>query len=122
LELFKRSDDKDLNFIPVDAVDAHPADKDSIITILYNVRNDAVHGKDFWSFSLISEEDKQKFEKDSTDVSWLTSGKLGPRNKKQEIFLDTSLLTYKELRAIFIENAITLINSFNNKENLLPNK
>ena len=83
----------------------------SIVRILYDIRNRAVHGEDFWSFNLLQKEEKEKFKQEKyTDYGMLTSGSLGKRGKKRRVSLDTSL-TYEDLRGIFIRTAITNIQS-----------
>ena len=75
----------------------------SIIRILYQVRNDAVHGEDYWDFSLVD----TKRHKDAHEPHWrlMTSGWLGPRKRKRRITVETKL-TYENLRDIFIRTAI----------------
>jgi len=83
----------------------------SIIRILYDVRNRAVHGEDYWSFNLLTKEEKGKLKQEKyTSYAMATSGKLGKTGKKKDIFLETSL-TYEELRDIFIKTAIANIST-----------
>ena len=84
----------------------------SIIRILYEVRNQAVHGEDFFSFSLMDAEDKKEKELGHyTHYGTITSGDLVKYNKKtkkknrQRVSLDISL-TYTELSEIFSRTAI----------------
>jgi len=88
----------------------------SIVNILYNVRNKAVHGEDYYSFSL--PEPKYKEAHVGYD-HWglIVPGELTikPRKrtnirKKHRISLDISI-TYEELREIFIRTAINGIKS-----------
>lgn len=91
----------------------------SIIQILYDVRNRAVHGEDFWSFSLLDAEQKQKEMEKYTHYALMTEGWLGtPKkkkgrktlHKKKRVTIETTL-TYEELRDIFIRTAIANIQS-----------
>ena len=83
----------------------------SIIRILYDVRNRAVHGEDFWSFNLLQKEEKEKLKQEHyTHYAMVTSGKLGKPEKKREVFLETAL-TYEDLKDIFIKTAIANIRS-----------
>lgn len=83
----------------------------SIVRILYDVRNRAVHGDDFWSFSLLQQEQKESYEQEKyTDYGMLTTGSLGKRGKKRRVSLEIAL-TYEDLRGIFIRTAITNIQS-----------
>jgi len=83
----------------------------SVIRIFYDIRNKAVHGEDFWSFSLLRKEEKEQFEQENyTDYGILTSGLLGKRGRKRNVPLDIAL-TYEELRDIFIRTAVANIRS-----------
>jgi len=84
----------------------------SILRILYNVRNRAVHGEDFWTFSLMEKEQKKNFIKDGyTSFAVISDGYLGYRLKKRNEKLSISL-TYEELRDIFIRTAISNIKNY----------
>ena len=80
----------------------------SIIRIIYQIRNDAVHGKDFWGFSLVD----KKRHKDADEPHWslMTSGQLGTIKRKRRVSLETKL-TYENLRDIFVRTAIQNIKS-----------
>jgi hypothetical protein len=65
----------------------------SIIRLLYDIRNKAVHGEDYFSFSL--------------EAGMITSVKTGKKNKRHKV-INTSL-AYKELRDIFRRTAIANI-------------
>ena len=83
----------------------------SIIKILYEVRNKAVHGEDFWSFFFLTKKEKEEFIKDGyTDYGLMTAGYLGRKSKKR-VSLDLTL-TYEEFRDIIIRTAIANIKSF----------
>jgi len=83
----------------------------SIIKILYEVRNKAVHGEDFWSFFFLTKKEKEEFIKDGyTDYGLMTAGYLGRKNKKR-VSLDLTL-TYEEFRDVIIRTAIANIRSF----------
>lgn len=86
----------------------------SVANILYDIRNRAVHGNDFYSFSLLNENQKKEFvDGGYTHYGIMTVGFLGKSGKikggnkrrKQRVSLDISL-TYKELRDIIIRTAI----------------
>ncbi|MDB5204919.1 MAG: hypothetical protein JWP09_947 [Candidatus Taylorbacteria bacterium] len=79
----------------------------SILRILYEIRNQAVHGEDYYSFSLPNEADKIK-RAGYTDWGFITSSSLGKKGKKRRISLDISL-TYEELRDIVRRTAIANI-------------
>lgn len=72
----------------------------SIIQFFYDIRNRAVHGEDYYSFSLES--------------GMITSAKLGKKNKRHKA-INTSL-TYKELRNIFRRTALANIESVFHKK------
>ena len=80
----------------------------SIIKILYQIRNDAVHGEEYWGFSLVD----KRIHKDADEPHWrlMTSGWLGTIKRKRRITLETKF-TYKDLRDIFIRTAIQNIQS-----------
>jgi len=80
----------------------------SIIRILYQIRNDAVHGEEFWKFSLVD----KKHHKDVKEPHWslLTTGRLGTKKRKREVHIETRL-TYENLRDIFVRTAIQNIES-----------
>src|SRR3989344_5505486 len=75
----------------------------SIIRILYQIRNDAVHGEEFWKFSLVD----KKHHKDVKEPHWslLTTGRLGTKKRKREENIETRL-KYENLRDIFVRTAI----------------
>lgn len=74
----------------------------SIIRILYEIRNKAVHGEDFFSFSLLT---PQLIETHPTH-SMITSGTLvSKKRNRRRVSLDLAL-TYSELRDIFRRTAI----------------
>ncbi|MBI1755210.1 hypothetical protein HY250_04315 [Candidatus Azambacteria bacterium] len=79
----------------------------SAISILYDIRNKAVHGDDFYSFSLLNEKQKKEFvDGGYTHYGIMTTGFLGKRGKrKRRVSLDI-VLTYKELRAIIARTAL----------------
>lgn len=86
----------------------------SAVNILYDIRNRAVHGNDFYSFSLLNENQKKEFvDGGYTHYGIMTTGFLGKTGKtrsgnkrrKQRVRLDISL-TYKELKNIVIRTAI----------------
>lgn len=83
----------------------HKLNFSSIIRILYQLRNDAVHGIDFWSFSLVNER-SDKWGK----IAMLTEGKLGTIKNKRRISLTVNLY-YQELKDIFIRTAISNISA-----------
>jgi|SRR3989338_2579710 len=80
----------------------------SIVRILYQVRNDAVHGEEYWSFSLVD----IRRHKDAHEPHWrlMTSGWLGTTKRKRRITIETKL-TYENLRDIFVRTAIQNIQS-----------
>jgi len=83
----------------------------SIISILYDVRNKAVHGEDYYSFSLLDNKRKNEFKTgEYTDWGLMTFGDLGKQNRKRRVTLDTRI-TYDELRDIFRRTAIENIKS-----------
>jgi len=73
----------------------------SILKVLYNIRNSAVHGEDYFSFSLMDPENKRM----EPNLSILTSGYLGSKKRKTRVSLDVKL-TYEELRDVFVRTAI----------------
>lgn len=78
----------------------------SIIKILYDVRNKAVHGEDFWSFSFLRQEQKEQWEREQyTDYGLLTTGHLGKKGRKRRVVLELTI-TYEEFRDIVIRTAI----------------
>lgn len=80
----------------------------SVVRILYQVRNDVVHGEEYWGFSLV---DKRRHEEvDKPYWSLITSGWLVKKYKKRRVTLDIRL-TYEDLRDIFIRTAIKNIES-----------
>lgn len=79
----------------------------SIVRILYQVRNDAIHGEEFWNFSLLNKDFQRK---EGGPQSLVTSGLLGRKSKKQRVILDVQL-TYEDLRDVFIRTAIKNIES-----------
>lgn len=74
----------------------------SIISLLYIVRSDAVHGRGFWDFSLAQTRDDK--------YTLMTHAKLGKPNRKRTVTLDVRM-TYQGLRDIFIRTAIANIRS-----------
>ncbi len=76
----------------------------SIVSILYEVRNKAVHGKEYWQFSLADDSDIQG------GIIRLTHGWLGKPGKKRMIPLDVKI-TYQMLRDVFARTAINNIQS-----------
>ncbi len=88
----------------------------SLIRILYDVRNQAVHGEDYYSFSLADPEEKRKHAH-YTHWGLITSGYLvsrpsrrNARRRRARVALDITL-TYEELREIFRRTAIANITS-----------
>lgn len=79
----------------------------SILKILYNVRNMAVHGEDYFSFSLM---EKEKKEKCDDGYSLATFGYFGKKGRKEKVLLSIKL-TYGELSGIFRKTAIANIKS-----------
>ncbi len=71
----------------------------SIVNILYQVRNDAVHGKAFWKFHLSDERDLDQ------GMSLITEGYLGPQNRKRRESLELTL-TYKQLVDVFVRTGL----------------
>jgi len=80
----------------------------SVVKILYQVRNNAVHGEEYWDFSLVDK--KRHTEADKPYWSLITNGWLGTRKRKRRVTLDIKL-TYENLRDIFIRTAIQNIKS-----------
>lgn len=80
----------------------------SVVRILYQVRNDAVHGKEYWGFDLVDK--KRHSDSDKPYWSLITTGWLGTRKRKRRVNLDIKL-TYEDLRDIFIRTAIKNIES-----------
>lgn len=73
----------------------------SIIRILYEIRNKAVHGEDFFSFTLLRQPQNTH--------SMITSGTLvSKRKNRRRVSLDIGI-TYHELRDIFRRTAIANI-------------
>ena len=83
----------------------------SIIRILYDVRNKAVHGEDYYSFSLLDNVQKDEF-KNGGYTHWglMTFGDLGKLKRKRKVALDIKI-TYDELRDIVRRTAIANIKS-----------
>lgn len=81
----------------------------SILRMLYDIRNRAVHGDDFFSFSLM-DEDTKKEQAPYSSFGLITSGYLGSRYRKKRVSLDIKL-SYEELRDIFRRTAIANIES-----------
>ena len=87
----------------------------SIVRILYEVRNEAVHGEDFYSFSLLNPREKKKHI-EYMHFGLITSGSLGKagftkrgnRRRKRRVALDISM-TYPELRNMMVRTAIANI-------------
>ncbi len=79
----------------------------SILRILYDVRNRAVHGEDYFSFSLMNQKRKEEHTHYAS-FSLISSGYLGPSKRKRRVSLDIRL-TYEELRDIFRRTAIANI-------------
>lgn len=82
----------------------------SVIKILYDIRNKAVHGEDYYSFSLMNADRKKEYQSKYTDYGFITFAELGKRYRKRRVSLDISL-TYEELRDIFRRTAIENIKS-----------
>lgn len=89
----------------------------SVLRILYEVRNSAVHGEDYFSFSLMDKNQKVAARASGyTSYSLLTYGYLVPRKRKgkkvrkRREALELTL-TYEELRNIFRRTAIENIKS-----------
>lgn len=87
----------------------------SAVNILYNIRNKAVHGDDFYSFSLLDEQRKKEYINEGyTHYGVMTTGLLG-KKKKRRVSLDISL-TYIELRNIIVRTALENMHGlFNDK-------
>ncbi len=78
----------------------------SIIRIFYDIRNKAVHGEDYYSFSMLNNKGKTDFQKGGyTHWGLMTFGNLGNRKGKRRVTLDTRI-TYDELRDIIRRTAI----------------
>ncbi len=77
----------------------------SIVKILWNVRNDAAHGIDFWTFGLPD----QKLTVDRY-YSLITFGRLGKRKRPKKVSLSINM-PYSELKSIFIRTALNHIRS-----------
>jgi hypothetical protein len=60
-----------------------------ILEILYNVRNGAVHGEDFFSFALMDEEEKKKYGAESFAI--ITTGYTGRGAEKISVDLVTPI-------------------------------
>jgi len=83
----------------------------SVVNILYDIRNKAVHGYDFYSFSLLDKNQEKEFvEGGYTHYGIMTSGFLGKTNRKRRVSLDISL-TYEELRCVIVRTALENINA-----------
>jgi len=79
----------------------------SAISILYDIRNRAVHGDDFYSFSLLGEKQKKEFvDGGYTHYGIMTTGFLGKRGKKKRRVALDIVLTYNDLRAIVVRTAL----------------
>lgn len=78
----------------------------SVVKVLYDIRNRAVHGEDYYSFSILDKKRKKEYDIDSS----LTFAFLGNRNRKRKVSLDIAL-TYEDLRNIFRRTAIENIKS-----------
>lgn len=86
----------------------------SAVNILYDIRSRAVHGNDFYSFSLLDEQhEKEYINGGFTHCGVMTAGFLGKKRKrKRRVPLDISL-TYRDLRDIVVRTALENIrNSF----------
>lgn len=93
----------------------HQLQFSKIVNIFYDIRNRAVHGDDFYSFSLLDENRKKEYVSEGysdygvlTHGEWKPSRRKGsktPAYKKTRVTIDVKL-TYEELRAIFIRTAI----------------
>ncbi|OGB74499.1 hypothetical protein A2V68_02695 [candidate division Kazan bacterium RBG_13_50_9] len=96
----------------------HQLQFSGIVNILYDIRNRAVHGDDFYSFSLLDKNRKKEYVSEGyhdygilTHGEWKISRRKGSKtsaNKKVKVTLDIKM-TYEELRAIFIRTAIANI-------------
>ena len=80
----------------------------SIIKILYQVRNNVFHGKEFWEFFLVDK--SRHHDADKPYWSLITIGWLGTRKSQRRTTLDLKI-TYDDLRDIFIRTAIRNIES-----------
>lgn len=81
----------------------------SVLRILYDVRNRAVHGENYYSFSLLDRKSKLSH-KHYSSFSLISSGYLGPSKRKRRVSLDIKL-TYEELRDVFRRTALANIKS-----------
>lgn len=77
----------------------------SILKILWHVRCNAAHGREYWHFTL---PDEGRLKEDGWSL--ITAGELGKPNRKRRVTLDTKL-SYEELRDIVIRIAINRIES-----------
>lgn len=75
----------------------------SIIKILWQVRNNAVHGTNFWDFGL--PDTKKTMDQ---YYSLITEGQLGSRKHQRRVMLEVKI-PYEKLRDIFIRTAIQAI-------------
>jgi hypothetical protein len=81
----------------------------SIVNILYDIRNRAVHGDDFYSFSLLDRTKKKEYvDGGYTSYGILTLGGWKTKRKRVSVSLDIKM-TYEELRAVFVRTAIANI-------------
>jgi|GEM_PF-3299661 hypothetical protein len=76
----------------------------SIINILYQVRNDTVHGTKFWEFHLADEKDVEE------GMTLMTWGYLGPRGRKRKEIVELTL-TFQDLVDIFVRTGLENIHS-----------
>ncbi|MDD5251011.1 MAG: hypothetical protein PHT12_00080 [Patescibacteria group bacterium] len=76
----------------------------SVIKILYEARNAAVHGEDYFSFQLATS--KGYARNAGYSYSVITSGRLGKRRNKKRVERLEIKMTYMILRDIFIRTAI----------------
>ncbi len=81
----------------------HKLRTSSIVRILYQVRNNVVHGEEYWEFSLLNADEE-------SHVSLITRGRLGKSKRKRNVNLEIKM-KYAELRDIFIRTAIRNIES-----------
>lgn len=87
------------------SVKQHKLRFSSAVNILYDIRNKAVHGHDFYSFSLLNEQRKKEYINGGyTHYGVITTGLLG-KKRKRRVSLDISL-TYMELRNIIVRTAL----------------
>lgn len=98
-------------------VQHHSLRYSSIISILWNIRNKAAHGVNFYSFSMLGKDRKKDYvDGQFSDFGVITVGSFGKRGKTKSgkprkpnhVQLDISM-TYQELKDIIIRTAINVI-------------